>query len=230
MIQPSLGRYRSARANRSVTYMLTTDHRRPETDSDERDRRGFSRRAFLILSSVATAVNAGAVVGGAADERATAATPDAVLPERDDLTDGAAYVEWAVDATTAPLARHVDAAVDAFVPSSGAATGFVATADADGPLSVEAAAYPATGTDRIEDSVDEWVRETGSATVREDPATGVVEWESVGEDTVDVVRFERLPGDLVAVVSASGNEAERLRRVVARHARGMRSRASTRGG
>lgn len=207
--------------------MCATDPR-SETDGENAARGALSRRAFLVLSGIATAVGIGGSIGDAPGDTAIPEAPEGILLNRDDLLEEEAYVEWTVDAETAPLARHLDAEVEGFAPRTGAATGFVATANANGPDSIEAGVYPGVGIDAAVAATDEWVQETRDVTLSHEPATGVVQWETIEGSRIDVFRLEQLPSEFLGFVGASGNDVAAFdpQTAVTRHADMMRSRAA----
>lgn len=189
--------------------------------------RAVSRRTFLAVSGLVGA--AGITEGANSDVVESASIRE--LPLRiEDLTEPESYVEWSIDATTAPLPAHLDGALDGFVPDEGAMTGFVATEAASGPRAVESAVYPAGGLRTVATATNAWVRRdhggTNARTVRHEPGRGVVQWETTSEDGVDALRLERFPGNRIAFVGASGTTTGLdPRSAVSRYADTMRARA-----
>lgn len=193
---------------------------------------GLHRREFMILSATGAALG----VGVASTERA-AASGDGSVPSRsvlgaEDLVDGEAYVEWRVDSETAPLSQHLDATVAGFTPADGIVAGFVATARAEGPASVESAVFPGAGTHPgIADAVDDWIRrEHAGTTTRTSVEPGIEVWSSTAESRAEVHRVDRVAGDVLAITTASGDVDSTLdpRSAVAYYAGIVRSKVNQR--
>jgi hypothetical protein len=192
-----------------------------------------SRRAVLASSAAAGAAGLTGTAAAeeengtrAAEQRASLSS---LLLRQGDLADPDAYVTWSIDAAAAPLPRHLASAVERFEADAGAMSGFVATADADGPDAVESAAFPARGQAAVATAADEWVRTRrgdGGETTRLDTAKGF-QWETTTADGgLDVLRLQRVP-DALAFAGASGEAAARgdFRKAVDRYADVMRRRA-----
>lgn len=204
---------------------------RVRSDEADSSSSSLSRRGFIILSTASAAVGTGETVGAeAAATGASDRTADLVL-EREDLPDAESYVEWAVDPASAPLATTLADAVEGFDPATGAANGFVATSAAEGPRSIESAVYPGSSPDAVVAATDTWVHQArddpDARTVRHEPASGVVQWETTYSDGLDVLRLDRLPDGTLSFTGATGagTASRSVRRWVVRCADVTRDRA-----
>ncbi|WP_254839630.1 hypothetical protein [Natronomonas marina] len=197
----------------------------PDTDGIDPGLPAVSRRAVLA-SSAAASVTGVPGTAAATGDGSDAADVETVLLRRSDLAEPESYVEWSIETTAAPLSRHVASAVEGFVPGDGVASGFVAKSTADGPGTVESAAYPDRGLAGVTDAAGAWVRAqspAGAETARRGD-DGTVRWETASEEGFDVLHFERLPG-IVAFVGVSGEDRTRVREATDRYAGLVRTRA-----
>lgn len=206
-------------------HMPTLD---PSIERTDHDWRTLSRRAFLALATVA----GGGVASGHSDgDRVERRSPDDIVLRIEDLTEPDSYVTWSVRAEDAPLPRYLSGVVDSFVPSGGATTGYLATEAAEGPDAVESAVYPDTGMQAVGAAIDRWVRRErdgpGATTLRHEPGRGVVRWDTISEESIEVLRIERFPRNTVGFVGASGTTVGvDPRSVVGTYADTMRARAA----
>lgn len=207
---------------------MTTSDTRRDISTPPNEVSGFSRRSFLLTSTLA------GFIGGSFTTGITRAevdeVPDNAILTVDDL--GGDYVEWRVDPLTAPLASHLSSIGIEFAPEDGTVAGFVATAAATGPKSVESAIFQIdVESARIVDAVDEWVdvAHTGT-TARSTLDATAVQWVSVAESSVDVLRLDFLPGASFAVTTAAGDPEGALgpQEAVERYAKTVRNRAGVR--
>lgn len=128
-----------------------------------------------------------------------------VLGAEDLLADD--FVEHDLDPTAGPLVRHLDSCVPRFRPDAGAVVAFVAIDDVDGQTSVESGVFPAGRRERpLVAAIDAWVRRehagSNTRTWRDD---GTAEWVSTDGSFVEALRYDRLPGGVLAITTTSGD-------------------------
>lgn len=193
--------------------------------------RGVSRRTFLALAAL---VGTDVTTTGAG-ERDRAPPPTDIVLQREDLGDPQQYAEWSIRTDAAALPQHLTTVIETFAPSMGAMSGFLATDATGRPTAVESAVFPGIGMEDVVSATDDWVRRVhDDADVqrhRHEFGVIAIQWEAAAAGEVDVLRVERIPGNMLAFVGVSDIAMAadpEPRSVVARHADTMRARAAGR--